>query len=400
MPEKNNNSTEKEVEVKEEKEVVSPVEAVEEKPAVVAEEETAKVEEEAPKAEEKTIEEAAPVVAQQAATRAPVQQTVVNPVPLFREGQPTENFNDFVESKRVPFYKDFSKIKMISYILMGVSLAIVVALFVCVFTIKDDKSKWVIYVLLGVCLACLIGNMIFSKLTTKKNEHKFKDYVFGFLHDLQEACYQGTALKNATVDVEGKIENEKVYNAHVFNTINRIESRSVVKGTLFGLDFVSADIALTIPASAEVLKNSRGKASEVFAVYGRSFDFDYKLEAEKGIMIIRKKSETSTIVPNHTVGFKSIVIPGLAEDITVLTNDENVAFGFFTAELIERINAFELNVNLIDYVISINDLGTYIYTNYTDDYMVVPTNKGRTQECYDQIITDTHNIIAVLELLK
>lgn len=231
---------------------ITPTEEVEKKDEVVEEEKVA------PEAEVKEVE------TKEVLPEAVQKGTVVNPVPLFEEKMKTvENFDEYAEGKRQPFYKDFHKVKVVSYILMALSLAFVVALFVLVFAIKEDSLKWIIYVDLGLCFACLVTNFIYSKISVSKSEKRFKEYVFNFLHELQDACYKDTAIENATFDGEGKIENEKIYNAHIYSTINRIESRCVVKGSLFNRNFTSADVAVVIPSAGYALAANKKNAQEV-----------------------------------------------------------------------------------------------------------------------------------------
>lgn len=364
---------------------ITPTEEVEKKDEVVEEEKVA------PEAEVKEVE------TKEVLPEAVQKGTVVNPVPLFEEKMKTvENFDEYAEGKRQSFYKDFHKVKVVSYILMALSLAFVVALFVLVFAIKEDSLKWIIYVDLGLCFACLVTNFIYSKISVSKSEKRFKEYVFNFLHELQDACYKDTAIENATFDGEGKIENEKIYNAHIYSTINRIESRCVVKGSLFNRNFTSADVAVVIPSAGYALAANKKNAQEVFALYGRAIEFDYKFN-DGGIIIVRKGEKTA--MPNHTVGYQEVSIPGL-ENFIVYATDVNVANNFFNVELVEKIKSIELNEDLLDYMISLNDKGTFIYANYSDNYMVVPTSKAHPENTYARVIADNHKFISVLELLK
>ena len=155
---------------------ITPTEEVEKKDEVVEEEKVV------PEAEVKEVE------TKEVLPEAVQNGIVVNPVPLFEEKMKTvENFDEYAEGKRQPFYKDFHKVKVVSYILMALSLAFVVALFVLVFAIKEDSLKWIIYVDLGLCFACLVTNFIYSKISVSKSEKRFKEYVFNFLHELQDA---------------------------------------------------------------------------------------------------------------------------------------------------------------------------------------------------------------------
>ena len=171
---------------------ITPTEEVEKKDEVVEEEKVA------PEAEVKEVE------TKEVLPEAVQKGTVVNPVPLFEEKMKTvENFDEYAEGKRQPFYKDFHKVKVVSYILMALSLAFVVALFVLVFAIKEDSLKWIIYVDLGLCFACLVTNFIY-KFPLAKVKNVLKNMFLTFYMN-----YKMLAIKIQLLKMQPLMEKVK-----------------------------------------------------------------------------------------------------------------------------------------------------------------------------------------------
>ena len=114
-----------------------------------------------------------------------------------------ENFDEYAEGKRQPFYKDFHKVKVVSYILMALSLAFVVALFVLVFAIKEDSLKWIIYVDLGLCFACLV-TLFIQKFPLAKVKNVLKNMFLTFYMN-----YKMLAIKIQLLKMQPLMEKVK-----------------------------------------------------------------------------------------------------------------------------------------------------------------------------------------------
>lgn len=319
-----------------------------------------------------------------------------NEIPSFGFNEKMRNVNvtEALEKERKTFYPALRKNRMISYLLMGTGLVLMVVLFIFLF-MDSNKFKIAIYVLLGVTIAVLVGNLVYNRLTQKKQGAAIQKYVADIMVDIASVCYADTAVKNIQIIPNSVVKDSEVINAHLFTVINKIKSRCRVTGDLNGRKIVSADVSVVVPTPPN---QAKGRNNEVFGIYGKYFAYDLAL-ANKEAVIIMRKSEKS-VLPNHLIGYHEVTIDNLNSAFVVYGTSDETVNKLVKQEMVDFLNSFELSTILFDYVISLNEHGSFMGLNYSDAVMALPINKPVEAGSFEKLKADTEKVCEFFSLLK
>lgn len=304
------------------------------------------------------------------------------------------NVTATLEAKRVAFYSSFKKYRLISYILMGIGLALMVVLFIFLF-LDSNKFQILIYVLLGVTIAALVSNLVFNRMTQKKQGAALQGYVNNIMIDIASASYYDTGVTDVKIMPNSIIKDSEVINAHLFTVINKIKSRCRVVSKLNNRTLVSADVSVVIPKN---ITQGKEKPSEAFGIYGKYFAYDLALANKEAVIIMR--TATNSIIPNHLIGYHAVTVEELNSAFIVYGTSDEIVTKLLKPDMVALLNGFEPSNVMFDYVISVNDHGAFFGLNYSDAVMALPINKPVDKEAFEKLKSDTEKVCQFFSLLK
>ena len=356
-----------------------------------------------------------------------------NPIHYTNDG--TISIDDDINRIREKFNSKLSKSRVIDIVSIVLMVLAFVAVLVVTFALKGKENlAWVTYLVLGISLAVIILSFILTAVFNKKNAKITKDYLNEYEDMLNGYVISDLKVKNPTLCVEAKVDDQEIIQAHYFRTINKIESRAVVEGTRNDYHFSLAEVAVVIPPvsflqankkpedllnldgskyipdpvgetmtgtqelaskdmtmldldlSKEVLDPKQAKKRErdqkraaankqtetATGLFGKIYSYGAYVDSEEAIIITFMGDKENTVLPDYLTGFKALKVPGLRNNIVVYAVNPLKSSKFFDEVGVKLLNDITTNPFVQSCFISINSYGSKIGMNLSDDIMQLP----------------------------
>lgn len=344
--------------------------------------------------------------------------------------------DDDIEKSRDRFAKKIKKGKIVDRLSVAMMLiAFVGVILVTLLNKGDNKIDWLTYVVLGVAIAIIIASFILTTVINKKTGKDTKEYLNEYEDMLNGYVISDLNVENPTLCIDAKINDQDIIQAHYFHTINKIESRAVVEGTRYGKHFSLGEVAVIIPTislnkanekpvdmvnldgslyikepvtdtmtgtqevatakdmtvvdldlSNEVMNEGESKKREkdlkksaqgqqtdtATGLFGKIYSYDMKIESDQAFIIAFMGLRNATVLPTNLTGFKAVKVPSLRNDIVVYCTEPQKAAGFFDEEACRILNSITPNQVVQSLFISVNSYGSKIGMTLSDDIMQLP----------------------------
>lgn len=352
-----------------------------------------------------------------------------------------------MEKNRQDFNKVISKAKVMDIVSIVLMLLAFAGVIVTVFVNKgENKIEWLTYVVLGVALAIIVVSFLLTSIFSKKNTKCTKEYLVKYEDLLNGYVISDLKVVDPTLCVEAKANDQDIIQAHYFHTINKIESRAVVEGKRMGRHFSLSEVAVVIPTisiakankkpedlinldgstyvpssevsntttgtaeyascdmtmvdielSDEVLNSNEQKKKEkdvkkasgskqtetATGLFGKIYSYDMCVESEESFIIAYMGSSDATVLPDNLTGFKAVHVPGVRNNIVIYCINPKASAKFFDEEGVNLINAITPDMVVQSMFISINSYGSKIGMNLSDDIMQLPIKQLAHLGSYD-----------------
>lgn len=257
------------------------------------------------------------------------------------------------------------------------------------FVTRTDKIKKIILivflVVMGGCsLAILINNelvnilftpLLISFITTiiiiyillaqykKKRIFHFNQYKYNLCISIDSYCYYQTGISNLEFSYNTKIKLSEVSKIGCYENIIQTPSRDIVKGKLYGINFVSYDVLIRSGISIQ------DKASHKVHFSGKLFKLQL-LPIKEGKMYIYLKG-CGDSHPTELSGLEPVKIRDLKDEYLVFSSFENPS-SMLPKKAIELLNRIKLDNVIEEVIISINENGVFVGYSLTSKYMAIP----------------------------
>lgn len=385
----------------------------------------------------------------------PIENAYFRPISYENDGSRT--IDEDVERLRKIFQ---GKLKgpHIADIMTMVVLFLGVGAVILVWSLK--APTWAFYTTLGIVFAVFIASFVVSNIFNKKRTKVMGEYLCQYEDTTMGYALAGLNITDLSLAPEGKIEDSKIVEAHYFSTINSIDSRALVAGKRNGLDFQSAEVAVSIPSrtfveankkpedflrtdgtkyvpspisatvsqtqdiqtkdmtmidldvAAEVgsAKNSTEKRAKDEAkaqknaptrtssgLFGKYFAYGYTVSSQESIIIVFMGDKENTVVPDYVNSYQPIHVSGLRSNILVYAADISYSGAFFTADTIKILNGFEPDSTINSGFLSLNSYGTKIALNAGDNLMSLPMKQLNHIGVYDSFRRSLESCFAFVD---
>lgn len=347
----------------------------------------------------------------------------------------TRTFDEDIERIRKTNLSKMNSSKIFDYLFLGLMVLAFIGVILVTFLNKNG-SKVLTYSVVGVAFAIIIAGFILSSVLNKKKSKIVNEY----LDQYEDATY-GYVLSNINVKdlqycVNAKIDDQDIIQAHYFRTINAIQSRAGVTGKRNGLDFHGAEVAVSIPsvpytstnakptdlinldgskydpqttetmtgtqefatkdmtlidlnvaseasgsskiqerrnkdAQKAALKNGRNNETST-GFFGKYFSYDMKVHSSEAIIISFMGDKEYTVLPDYLNGYHAIKVLGLRSNIVVYATDISASKVFFDDEAVKTLNEVSPDLYVQSALLSINSYGTKVGLTLSDDIMSLP----------------------------
>ncbi len=412
--------------------------------AKMSQEETAELKEEesaSPASDEEKKEEVK--LDDVSGTYTPQEQAVnnayFNPIRYFHDGSFT--IDQEMEDGRKKFAKKISKSKIIDFVSVGLMVVAFAGVLLVTFLNKSEETKWVTWLVLGIALAIIVFSFVLTSVFNKKNSKITKEYLNEYEDRLNGYVLSDLKVVNPTLCVDAKINDQDVIQAHYFHTINSIQSRAIVEGKRNGRHFSLGEVAVVIPpvsiqkanqkpedlvnldgstyvpealeqtstgteeiaskdmtlidceiANPKEMKkrqkdmekaNQNKQTETATGLFGKFYSYDMSVHSEESFIICFMGNSDVTLLPSNLTGFKAVKVPSLRGNIVVYAIDPVLASKFFDEEGVKMLNSITPNEFVQSLFISVNSYGSKVGMNLSDDIMQLPVKPFQHLGAYD-----------------
>ena len=306
---------------------------------------------------------------------------------------PTDEVYKELTDRQKKFMGEYNKGRRIQVIMTVIVFTFFLACLIVMFIGKKELNV-LMYVFLGLAIVAFIASMIVNSKFKKTSIDSIDSYVHSYFFILDCFTYSNSEAKDVKCSPNAKVEDSEIIESHYFDTILSINSRNRVSGSIKGHLFATNDVAVRVPDVS--LPN--GKKKDKIGFYGKYYAFDVK--SDNSVIIIRKSNEgTKTAEPTYLDGYEELKVEGLNENFEVYATDTEKAQALFTDSFKELLSNLVIDKNLLDYFISINQLGTKVALNYSDAMMSVPLQNKFEIEIVQKHIDDNKAVFAIVNSL-
>ncbi len=281
-----------------------------------------------------------------------------------------------IEETRLNFFNLYKRQKRINLIVMLVFLAVIV-LFMVLF--GTDPSKFS-YALVAIVIYFAFMWIYSKKMRTILNEAVDK-YISTYSRLVDSYVFNQENVSDVEIFFHRKVELDQVKRARVVKDINHVGSRDLIEGKMFDISFVASDLLINTLVAGEK------KPKPVFI--GKYFEFDDINLTKEGRTLIYLQGNEQSVGPSDINDLEKVNIDGLKDKFKVYSSEKEPQ-KILNLEMINALNAFEPNDDLIDLFISFNEDKAYIGLSYSDELMVIPLmkefNVGPTEQYHGDMI--------------
>lgn len=248
--------------------------------------------------------------------------------------------------------------KILLFSFVGLFLIFAMLLLIDPEIINKLFTPLVVVFIVFLAIVYLINN------STKRKKNVFMDeYRYHYFLNIDSYCYYLKGFSNIELSYNTKIDLEEVNKISCYENITSCPTRDVVKGKIFGVDFISFDALIKTKIEME------GKQLDKIVFSGKVFKLDLKVKKAGKMFIYLKGCGDS--YPTDLRNTNEVDIKDLKREYKVYSSFENPS-SILTKSAVESLNKFEINEYIEDIIISITAEGIYFGLSLTTKYMTIP----------------------------
>ena len=265
-----------------------------------------------------------------------------------------------VNETREKFLEVHNKVMKKNKIASGIFFAITIAIVLIGYFVPD---------LMGLCFGLICAGLafiwIFTRRQRKELDAAVSSYLYGYSLYCNSYMYDKEDVTDLEIGYKQRPDVEVVNKLSISDEVTVINSRDLVKGKMYGLDFQAADCSLK---TGNPKKESMQKALFV----GKIYMLDYSFVGEGRTFMYLKGCGDAT--PTKLGDVNKIGVPGLKKDWEIYTSHKGYE-RIFTSDFVKALNKIECNDTVNDVVISIVEDKVLIGFSYCDEAMIIPMNR-------------------------
>lgn len=288
-----------------------------------------------------------------------------------------ENLQTILEEKKTVFWKEYSKYKRINNILLGASVAVIIADYIWLLPLNQILG----FVVIGVMLA---GLLFYSSFMKKNISTKVSTYLKEFYLLTSNYAFDHERRDGFSAVMEEKLQLNDFVDAHILKDIIHSGSRNLVRYDYRSFQVKAADYVGYREINKKRTPVFLGKLFVIKA--GTSFP-------QRGMIYLKPAKETT--VPNYgpddVLDLHKLVDN---EKMVVYASEENTSF--MTNQLLKVVGAMTPNAYLVDATFAFNGDILTIALSYSDELMAVPLKEAFNPiplETFKDNISDIHQIL-------
>lgn len=311
-----------------------------------------------------------------------------------------ENIEQDVEAKRKQFRKLVVKSNRYSKYGMIAVFVLIIVSFVLGFTLPEN-IKWLTYIFIALAIVLLVLMFILTRREQKGISLEVTNYVSDVISLVDSFVFDNPRFEDVTYSVKDKLQLDDIVQAHYFDTINKFNSRNVVKAKLNGKEFKVGEIACVNPFQATSTQeaNAKKKPDISYGIFGKYICYPLTLIEDTGLIV--RLSGRNAYMPTFLDGYLELQVENLKEDYKVWTTNNVVATNLLSnPELIEVLNSISPNDFLENVFLCINSNGLKIALNFNESVMEVPTEAPINGTPYQEYKAELDKVIQIIDIIE
>ena len=312
----------------------------------IKENEQVEAKEEAPTVEEKQVEE----------------QPVVD-----------KSYDQIINDARMDLYKNYTRTRRISNILMFVVVGAIVGI---MFLVINNNQ---VLKIIGYCLAgaLLVGMILYYVLTRNKFPNKTKEYVAMVSKTVNNELFKNQEFAEINSDPDEKLGLDDLVGDGVYAEATGVNSRNVVRGTYKGHHFMYAEAALTRPSTR------KQQVPPLFV--GKYISLPNNLKFDGRFVIVIKNPKDPLDLPNAV---SDLAVLEDKDDFMIYGPEGSNYRDAIDNKVISQLKKLQIGGHLLNVNVVFWSGHSAAYISYDDTIMSVPFDKPLDKAGFDQSFKD------------
>lgn len=293
---------------------------------------------------------------------------------------------DLVEEKRGQLFKDYKKTKLVSNIVMIVTVVIIIGCFALIVQ-KPQVCKIIGYVLAGLVL---VGMIVYSIVFKNKFPNKTKAYIKEVTTLIDREAFNDNCYSNVKYYADEKMELSALLSDRVFANCTDIGSRNIITGTFANsLYFKVAEVALYHLAE---------KRKKEVSFIGKYVSVPNSLHFEgRFIISIRKEKVTDACDDISDL----VELEGSTDSFKIYGREgSSLKVAGIPDKVIDTLKSYPLNEFLMGINIVIWAGHTGIYLSYDDPVVSLPFDTVYKNEVHSAYNADLKAMLSLFNTIN
>ncbi|MCH5172216.1 MAG: hypothetical protein J1F31_05270 [Erysipelotrichales bacterium] len=287
-----------------------------------------------------------------------------------------------LERRRKAFLNYFKKAKIINYIVLFLSVALFIGLFILFHKLDKDLIGLI------VCIVIVIGLLAYVKIIKSKINKYTGEYIRKYYEDTTRVLLKGIGIDTFESLAEDEINVTTVSNARVMKDVCYTRSRNIVKFNFDNKEIELGDLLFKTT-------NPQDAKKPIIAFCGKFMQFKSDKTLEGRTLIYRKAKQENCYGPTDVDGLEKLIDD---EKLLVYSSDKNFE-KHFTKKTLNILRNIEIDDDLYDVTVAVNGNLISILMSYTDKLMVIPLYEETPIDCFKKAQTDLDTIQNIIKEL-
>lgn len=247
----------------------------------------------------------------------------------------------------------------------------------------------VMYMFFGV-IAFFVIVLILSKSLRGKMDVAVGDYLFAYGSHSDSFVYRHDDIKDVKMGFRNKPDEEVIRSLAFKEKVFHIGSRDVIKGTMAGINFETADVSIK---TGEVKDRKTHKT--VFV--GKVITLSTTIEDEGRVLLYKKGCGDAE--PDNLADVNEVNVANLSEDWKVYSSNDNYE-KIFTKGVIDALNSLSVDEILNDIIVSFQKERIMVALSYADSLMVIPLENDFSIDGVEHYKSDIEKVVEFVKAIK
>ncbi len=312
------------------------------------------------------------------------QEDLLSQKTLIEKLEDERPYEEIIETARLDFIKKYNKSRRLSYIMMGIVMAVAIA---SVIFITQEAMGFKIA---GWCLigSAVVGMLVFYIITKNRTPDMTKEYIKLVNKVFNSHNFIDSNTADVYTDEKEKFDLADLIVEGAYTNLGNIASRNLVHGKYNGQSFVVGDLGL--------YDNGQGR-KRLSLFVGKYLTTTNSLHFEDHFIVTIKNKDKPVDLPNNVENMVALV----DEDNFVICGPKDADVKkIFGNKFLSEIKKISLDENLLNANFVFWAGHSSAYLSYSDEIMTLPFQSVFTGKANNKFRQDLYDVLAVFNSIN